>query len=77
MRRGEIRYAVMFILVTCWVPQEDSDLRFSMRMLYLGINTCRKEEKEMRTGRGPTAASADSLGEIWMETDPLDVTEWD
>ena len=48
-----------------------------MRMLYLGINTCRKEEKEMRTGRGPTAASADSLGEIWMETDPLDVTEWD
>lgn len=48
-----------------------------MRMLCLGINTCSKKEKETRMGRGPTAASADSLGEIGMETDPLDVTEWD
>ena len=28
-------------------------------------------------GRSPTAASADSLGDLGMETDPLDVTEWD
>ena len=76
-RRGEIHNTVMFIVVTCWVPQEDSDLRFRMRMSCLGINTCSKKETEMRMGRSPTAASADSLGDLGMETDPFDVTEWD
>lgn len=64
-KEGETLYAVIFIVVTCWVPQEDSDMRFNIRIfirLCLGINTRSKKEKETRMGRDSTAASADSMG---------------
>lgn len=54
---GEIRYAVMLIVVTCWVPQEDSDLRFSMRVSW---------DQHLQEGEGNENGQRPSCSLSWL-----------
>lgn len=86
--KGKMLYAVMVIAVTCWVPQEgDSQMKFSRRMftkqclwnqyLQQGREGNRNGLRErLCCDTGPTAASADFMGKLWSQNDPLELPEW-